>query len=137
MGLMQLGHIDAAIERRGRIEALYRRELADVASVKLFAPAPEGRANHSYFPILIDAGGAGPRDAVHGALREHGIFTRRYFYPLISEMPMYRPLPSADPANLPGAHFVADRVLCLPIYDSLGEADAMRVVGALKAALRR
>jgi dTDP-4-amino-4,6-dideoxygalactose transaminase len=137
MGLLQLEHIDAAIGRRGRIEALYRSELDDVAQVNLFAPACEGRTNHSYFPILIDAGGADARDAVYVALREQDIFARRYFYPLISEMPMYRQLPSADPANLPSAHFIAERVLCLPIYDSLSEDDAMRVVRALKASLPR
>ena len=53
-------------------------------------------------------------------LREVGIFPRRYFYPLISEFPMYRGLPSAHRDNLPVASAAALQVLCLPIYPGPG-----------------
>ncbi|HDV2563166.1 TPA: DegT/DnrJ/EryC1/StrS family aminotransferase, partial [Escherichia coli] len=39
--------------------------------------------------------------------------------PLISNMPMYRGLTSAKRANLENANYVADRVLCLPIFTSM------------------
>ncbi len=50
-----------------------------------------------------------------------GIFTQRYFYPLISTFPMYRGLDSAKTENLPESHIVAESVLCLPIYADLQE----------------
>jgi dTDP-4-amino-4,6-dideoxygalactose transaminase len=52
-------------------------------------------------------------------LRDNGIYARRYFYPLISDFPMYRGLPSAAPANLPVAQKAANEVICLPIYPTL------------------
>jgi len=59
------------------------------------------------------------RDALNQRLRENGIFTRRYFYPLIAEFPMYRGLPSAQLDKLPVAVETSRRVLCLPIFPAL------------------
>jgi len=73
------------------------------------------------------------RDAVYEALKAEQIMARRYFYPLISDFPMYRSLPSANPANLPVAREVADQVLCLPIFPDLSDAEATRVVDVLLA----
>jgi dTDP-4-amino-4,6-dideoxygalactose transaminase len=44
---------------------------------------------------------------------------------------MYRDLASAAVANLPVAAEVAERVLCLPIYPSLPEADQSRIVSLI------
>ncbi len=132
MGLLQLDHIGPAIDRRGAIDALYRRELSGVAGLKLLPIAPDHTPNFSYFPLLVDNGYRETRDQLYGRLRDVGIYTRRYFFPLISDMPMYRHLPSAAPENLPRAKWIADRVLCLPIYPDLTDEDAMRVVEAIR-----
>ena len=60
-------------------------------------------------------------------LKEQGIYARRYFYPLITDFPMYRSLPSAARANLPVAANAAERVLCLPIYPVLKADEQDRV----------
>jgi dTDP-4-amino-4,6-dideoxygalactose transaminase len=52
---------------------------------------------------------------------------------LITDFPMYRGLPSAQRDNLPAATQAAARVLCLPIYPALTDADVERVVGILAA----
>lgn len=57
---------------------------------------------------------------------------RRYFYPLISDFPMYRGLVSANPANLPVAADAARKVLCLPIYPGLSTANVERIVDIIK-----
>ena len=59
------------------------------------------------------------RDDLYQKLKSHGINGRRYFYPLITDFPMYRGLSSATPANLPVATRAAAQVLCLPIYPDL------------------
>ena len=56
---------------------------------------------------------------------------RRYFYPLISEFPMYRGLPSAASSNLPNASRLSRQVLCLPIYPALTDDEVDRVVDIL------
>ncbi|HVX00678.1 MAG TPA: DegT/DnrJ/EryC1/StrS family aminotransferase, partial [Candidatus Babeliaceae bacterium] len=55
------------------------------------------------------------------------VYGRRYFYPLISQFPTYRHLPSADANNLPVATRVAKEVLCLPIYAGLATSDAEKI----------
>ena len=49
----------------------------------------------------------------------HGIYAKPYFYPRISEFPMYRGRASARSEGLPVATRVAQQVLCLPIYPEL------------------
>lgn len=128
VGLALLPHVDAAIAARARVAAIYTEGLAGVAGLRLVCPA--GRAGHnSYaFPILLGPDYPMTRAALLERLRDAGIFARRYFYPLISDLPMYRDLPSAAPEGLPVARDAADRVLCLPIYPDLEKDDQMRII---------
>jgi dTDP-4-amino-4,6-dideoxygalactose transaminase len=84
--------------------------------------------NHSYFPVRITDEFPVSRDALYDALRASDIWARRYFYPLISEFPTYRGLPSALTANLPVASEISRQVLCLPIYPALDAASQDRVI---------
>lgn len=126
-GLLQLRHVDEAIRRRRAVDRRYRAGLAGLASVRCLPEIPGHEPNHSYFPVLVGAGGRLDRDGLHAALAEHGIHGRRYFYPVISEFPTYRALPSAQPANLPVALRISREVLCLPMYPALESADVDRV----------
>lgn len=119
IGLLQLKYIDEQIENRGRIDAAYRAGLAGVKGVKCLPTAGETRQNYAYFPILIEDDFPISRDALNDLLKSHQIVGRRYFYPIISEFPMYRGLPSAQPNLLPIATSAAARVFCLPIYPDL------------------
>jgi dTDP-4-amino-4,6-dideoxygalactose transaminase len=47
-------------------------------------------------------------------------------------MPMYRGLPSAQPENLKHARQITDRVICLPIYPGLTDAQTDDVVAAIR-----
>lgn len=133
LGLLQLGHVDAAIARRRAIDARYRQLLADVPGVVVPA-APAGvRGNGAYFPVLIGAGYPVDRDTLYRRLHADNILVRRYFYPLLSDLPMYRHLPSAARHNLPNAARVAAQVLCLPIHAALSDADVDRVVQRLRS----
>jgi dTDP-4-amino-4,6-dideoxygalactose transaminase len=67
------------------------------------------------------------RDELYHLMKEQGIHGRRYFYPLISEFPMYRHLPSAQPGLMPVAHEVSRQVLCLPIYPALTDEEVNRI----------
>ena len=84
--------------------------------------------NYSYFPVLIEHNYPLTRDDLYEELKIHGIFTRRYFYPLITDFPMYRGLKSADPSGLLQATKIAQKILCLPIYPDLSESDQQRII---------
>jgi len=118
-GLLQLEHIDYALSRRREIDTLYRELLQGIRGIRCLDPSHETEANCSYFPILVGPDYPMSRDALYEELKRHGINPRRYFYPLISDFPMYRGLPSSARANLPVAAAVSQQVLCLPIYPDL------------------
>jgi len=130
-GLLQLQHIDEAIARRREIDRLYRERLVNIEGISLLEQSGQRIANYSYFPILIEANYPVSRDALYERLKEHNIFARRYFYPLISQFSMYRGMPSAQPNNLPVASDISAKVLCLPIYPALSIEDIDRITGLL------
>lgn len=132
LGLLQLKYVDAALRRRSEIDRRYRQQLADVAGITCVAAGDREGANHSYFPILVGDDYPLSRDALYRHLAAHGIYGRRYFYPLISQFPMYSGLASARPSNLPVATGTASRVLCLPIYPTLTDSDIDRVVDCIR-----
>jgi dTDP-4-amino-4,6-dideoxygalactose transaminase len=118
-GLLQLKHVDKALARRKKIEQRYRQSLISVKGIGMLAPAIDAEMNSSYFPVFVTPEYGMSRDDLYTLLRERGIFARRYFYPLISDMPMYRCYPSANAQGLLNAQKIAQQVLCLPIYPNL------------------
>ena len=121
-GLLQLQYIDQALARRKQIDRLYRERLAGVDGIRCLEGLIDN-SNHAYFPILVEAQFPLVRDELYQHLRDNDILARRYFYPLISDFPMYRGLPSAEPANLPVARSIASKVICLPIHPDLADDD--------------
>jgi dTDP-4-amino-4,6-dideoxygalactose transaminase len=119
IGLLQLKNIDQSLSQRKKIDAAYRESLNGIQGIKCLSVAEEGVANYGYFPILLSPEHPLTRDVLYQRLKEQGVHTRRYFYPLISNFPMYRGLPSAERINLPVATSAALQVLCLPIYPEL------------------
>lgn len=117
-GLLQLKHIDQALAHRKAIDTAYRQRLKDIKGILCLNDAGEKVAEHLVFPDLVNADYPISRDALNQKLKDIGINPRRYFYPLITEFPMYRGLSSAHRENLPIATS-ASSVLCLPIYPDL------------------
>ena len=127
-GLLQLKHMPKVIQRRAEIDAAYRQALASVKGIHCLPQGGQTVANFSYFPVLVQPDYPLSRDALYDKLKEQGIYARRYFYPLITDFPMYRGLPSAARANLIVAAKAAEQVLCLPIYPSLMDEQQGRVI---------
>jgi len=133
-GLLQLQHIDRVLQMRAAVGARYREALRDVAGITVPKPAPDTKQNYGYFPILVGRAYPMSRDTLYQRLRDADIYARRYFYPLISNMPMYRGLPSAAPTNLPSAKNISEQIICLPIYPDLSEADQDRIIDIVRPA---
>ncbi len=132
LGLLQLRYIDAVLDRRREIDAIYREDLRDVEGIRCIDTAGRGKSNYAYFPILVEREFGMSRDDLYGNLQKAGIYARRYFYPLISDFPMYRGLPSAHHENLPVARDTAAKILCLPIYPDLRPDQIRRVVNTIR-----
>jgi dTDP-4-amino-4,6-dideoxygalactose transaminase len=132
-GLLQLKHVDQAIHRRKEIDRVYRDEIKNVRGLSCLEQRGQKCSNYSYFPIVVEPEYCLTRDHLYDKLRAENIYVRRYFYPLISEFPMYRGLPSAHQDNLPVATSVSRRILCLPIYPALDPASQKKVISLLAA----
>jgi len=133
LGLLQLDYIEDAISRRGQISAQYRAALDGIDGLDYLDTALGGtKPNYAYFPILVRPEYPLSRDDLYHHMKANGVHPRRYFYPLITDFPMYSHLPSADPDRLPVAKRTADQVLCLPIYPDLADEDAARIIGLLR-----
>ncbi|MCW3173484.1 dTDP-4-amino-4,6-dideoxy-D-glucose aminotransferase VioA [Shewanella subflava] len=131
-GLVQLKHIDDAMAQRQAVDSRYRRELAEVTGITLYQHDINANSNFSYFPILVEAEYPLSRDELYEKLKANGILSRRYFYPIISNMPMYRGVASADTAHLPLANALAEKVLCLPIFNELTVEQQQQVIALIK-----
>lgn len=131
-GLVQLKHIDEAIQLRKAIDVYYREALSDIKGISVYQHNMNANSNYSYFPILVESDYPLTRDELYEKLREHNILSRRYFYPLISNMSMYRRVPTAEVENLPCANNIADKVLCLPIFSELTLQQANSIIQIIK-----
>lgn len=131
-GLLQLKHIDRYLDKRKKIYHLYLDKLSNIAGIKILAENKEITSNYSYFPILIGDEYPISRDKIYNKLKDNNIFARRYFYPLISDFPIYQGFPSADRGNLPFAVDAANRIICLPMHPELHEEDINKIVNVLR-----
>ena len=131
-GLLNLQQVDCAIEARRQVAVTYREALRDVPGIRYMEDLPGVRHNYSYFPVFVDKNKYGiTRDELYFKLRAKNIWSRRYFYPLISTFTTYRGLKSAHPDNLPVATRMADEVICLPIHHELSEENVQRVIDVI------
>lgn len=131
-GLLQLKYVDGFIARRKEITELYRSLLKDISGIRFLDDMEGVTHGYSYFPILIDKEKFGKsRDEVYEHLKSHNIYSRRYFYPLISSFEPYNTLEGSTPNNLKVAHKAAENVLCLPIFVELEDKQVVDIVNLL------
>lgn len=132
MGLIQLKTIDQRIDRLKNVSLNYKKRLKNVEGITFPEEIPDTKHNYSYFPILIDEEKFGvSRDKTYDLLKTYNIYTRRYFYPLISEFPVYKSLPSSNPSNLSIATEISRKVLCLPNFAMLTQSEIEHVCNSI------
>lgn len=90
LGLVQLKHVDEYMEKRKALAELYRKELNGIKGLRVLNDIEGVKHSYTYFPVLIDEKIYGEsRDSVYEKLKQHNIYGRRYFYPLISQFPTH------------------------------------------------
>lgn len=133
-GLLQLKTIETALDKRKRVDELYRVYFSEVPGIRCMSSSDELQRNYAYFPIVVEDEYPMDRDGLFGKLVDSGIHGRKYFYPLLSHMPMYKSLPSSVSANLPVAEQLAARVICLPIFPDLTDGEVERIAEVIVGA---
>lgn len=109
-GLLCLDNVDGLLSDRRRIDAVYAAAFAGCRNVRYV-----GRSlNHAYCPVLLRD--FETRERVYAELKERcNVFSRRYFYPLLTDFTPY----AQARGTCPVAEEAARRVLALPTYDGL------------------
>lgn len=127
MGICNLRHIEEELEKRSHVVARYRERLEGVEGLKL-APIQKGvKPNYAYFPVVFDENVfAGGRDAIYDWMKQNGVFTRKYFYPLTNSFDCYKGQFDAA-VDTPVAYETSHRVLTLPLYADLRREDVDRI----------
>lgn len=122
MGLCNLRHIEDEILKRQRVVKRYKENLSDIAGIKLVKNQENVSPNYAYFPILIDPTIYGRnRDEIYNILKEHGIYSRKYFYPLTNNFDCYQG--EYNKVKLEVATYVSNNILTLPLYADLSLED--------------
>jgi len=108
--------------------------LKDIQGISVLQHPKHIQSSFQYFVIRIDEKEFGKsRNYVHEQFKKYNVFTRKYFYPLCSEYPHYKNLPSSKKTNLPVAHKVVNEVLSMPFYGGLSVSDTEKICNILKS----
>ena len=111
------------------ISKIYKQYIDNTEGITYLDDIPNVKKSYQYFVIRINKKIFGrSRDEVYKILRNYNIFARKYFFPLCSQYPYYKNLPSSKQINLPVAHRVVNEVLALPFYGKLSKNDAEKII---------
>ena len=130
MGLVSLKYLDSIINRRKELTNKYRTRLSKIKGIKLYKEKENIKYNYAYMPILIDDEYGLTRDALYEELKKNNIFSRKYFYPLTSNVECYDN--KYKNTDLEIANYVADRILTLPLYSELEDEEIEKIITVIK-----
>jgi dTDP-4-amino-4,6-dideoxygalactose transaminase len=115
LGLVNLSWFDQVMRNRRAKYELYQKRLSKCDFIG-FQKFPCESYNYSYMPVLFD--NEKQLFEIIKKLNEKNVFPRRYFYPALNTVDavsVYKRFPVAED--------LAKRILCLPLYDSLGSEE--------------
>lgn len=128
LGLLQLKRYEMVKNKRGEVDRRYREALRNSNAIKPIDIPADLEPNYSYFPIIVDPASGVTRDIIYDKLREQDIYSRKYFYPLLADLEMFKPFVTRE---LPVARRMSDTILCLPIYPDLEESEQARILDVI------
>ena len=133
MGNLCLNAVDRLIAYRRSIHETYERAFAGCSKVRMVSVTSANSSvkaatlvrNDAYCPVLFDD--FETREKVYTELKKYNVFSRRYFYPLLTDFTPY-----LDGNATPIAKDAAARVLTLPTYDNLHLKDVRKIAEIIK-----
>lgn len=134
LGLSQLGKLDQFLKRRGEIADRYTSALSGVAAVALPRVLPHVRHAWHILPVLLDLERlAVERNTIVAALRAENIgaavhYVPAYWHPYYERLGYRRGL-------CPLAEAASERLLTLPLFPAMSDADVEDVLTALHKVL--
>ena len=126
MGLTMLDMVDDILSHRQALVAEYFSLLNNIVEFQIWQE--QSANNGAYMPVLFES--ESQLLKVVDSLMQQGIQTRRYFYPCLSELPVY-----GLRGDTPVSEGISRRILCLPLYFDLSLSDVALICHAVKIAM--
>jgi perosamine synthetase len=133
LGLAQLERLDALLDARARVAALYREPLTSIEGLDLPCPDADGN-RRGWFVFVVQLPREADRDGVVRSLSDRGIPSKPYF-PAVHLMSFYRERFGHREGEFPVCEDVAARSIALPFFPEMTEGQVERVAEALKGVL--
>jgi dTDP-4-amino-4,6-dideoxygalactose transaminase len=130
MGLAQLAKLPRFLERRQYLATRYRDQLSSLPL--LVAPEPAVGETHAWhlYVVRLTATARLNRDALIQALSDRGIGTSVHYIPL-HRQPYWRERYSLSADMFPHSEAAYQRMLSIPLFTAMTDADQDRVITAL------
>lgn len=137
LGLHQLPALDGFIERRTALARRYRTLLSDWPQLTLPGAAsyPHRHAWHLYAPLINPSAAGMSREAFMQAMKERDIGTGLH-YRAVHLYPYYREKFGFKPGDFPVAESIGDRIVSLPLFPAMTDAEQDRVIAAMWAVFK-
>lgn len=126
-----LNLLPESVRRRNQLAELYKKRLSVIPGIT-FQKVNEGNlSTYKDYAVLIDPQQFGKtRNELMERLNAEGIQTKKYFHPLLHNMPVFNKF--RHHANtLPNSEKVADNVICLPMYSHMQQDTLEKVCFAI------
>ncbi len=130
VGLVQLGKLDAMVDRRRELAARYTAMLADVPGVRPVRDPAWGETNFQSFWVELDDDYPLTRNELLAALAAAGVSARAGIM-AAHRQPAYAGHPHVA---LPATERLTDSTLILPLFHTMQEREQEVVVGAVRRA---
>ncbi|GGG83322.1 DegT/DnrJ/EryC1/StrS family aminotransferase [Paenibacillus radicis (ex Gao et al. 2016)] len=129
VGCAQLENIDWHVGERIRVASLYEAQLRDTSGITLPVQKPWAKNVYWMYSIVLDGADEERRNQFMALLKEDGIETRPFFYPM-HVLPPYKDLQALD--QFPVANRIAAQGLNVPTYGGLSESDVQYITDRIK-----
>lgn len=114
-----LALLEELVEARSNLVDLYRKRLSEIPGISFQHVSAEHVSTYKDFAILIDKDRFGmDRDQLIAQLNKENIYPKKYFYPPLHQMTAYQAV-SHRAEGLLNTTFVANNIVCLPIYSHM------------------
>jgi perosamine synthetase len=136
LGLSQLRRLDARLKRREEIATRYHQAFAAVPEVTVAPTHPGTRHAWHIYPLLLNRERLRrDRETIFQALRAENIGVSVHYRP-VHLHPYYRERLGSQPGLCPAAEAAFERLITLPLFPTMTDADAMDVIVGVEKVIR-
>lgn len=126
MGLCVLNHIDEILARRKSQSEYYAENLSGCQIQFQSLSTEVSNFNYAYFPVIFESEAI--TLTILNALEEKEIFSRRYFFPSLTEL-------NYVSGSCPISDQISTKILCLPLYHTLKKEEQDLVIETIRGCL--